>query len=116
MKEERNNKQGFTQQELESKVKEAQTTYEAEVTKAKEELAKKEEQLSKLKEKDLNFSNLRTQKEEAEKKIDALKTEMEEKVGKVKQELVTGFLNDHYQEALNSLAGGDEELKKKLEF
>ena len=86
-----------------------------ELTKAREELKSREDELLKLKEKDLNFSNLRSQKEEAEKRVEALKAEIDVKVDKAKKEILDGVLKDHYNEALGSLAGGDEELKKKIE-
>lgn len=87
-----------------------------ELIKAREELKAREEELTKLREKDLNFSHLRSQKEEAEKKAETLKSEIEVKIEQVKKEVVDGVLKEHYGDALSNLASGDEELKKKIEF
>lgn len=81
----------------------------------KEKLKSLEEELTKLKEKDFNFSNLRSQKEEAEKKIESIKAEFEQKIEKTKKEVLEGVLKEHYDDALAGLADGDEELKKKIE-
>lgn len=85
------------------------------VSEAEEKLAALNEELSKLKEKDLNFSNLRSQKEDAEKRIDALKEEMEKRIETTKKEMQESNLKEHYTSMLDALTGGDEELKKKVE-
>jgi leucyl aminopeptidase (aminopeptidase T) len=97
-------------------VKALQEQKDQELAKMQEALKAHEEELTKLRGKDLNFSNLRTQQQEAEKKAEALRAEIDQKVVQAKKEVLEGFLADHYTEALESLAGGDEELKKKLEY
>lgn len=82
---------------------------------AQAELKKRDEEIAKLKDKDLNFAQLRAQKAEAEKKADQLKSEIDEKLTSAKKEIFEGVLKDHYSEALSNLAGDDEELKKKIE-
>lgn len=88
---------------------------EKELTEAREAAKKLEEDLSKLKEKDLNFSNLRAQKEEADKRAEELKNAMEVRVQEAKKEVLKSVLDEHYNDMLNELSGGDEELKKKIE-
>lgn len=102
----------FTEQE----VREMESKKDEEMRAAAEKLASLEEELSKLKEKDLNFSNLRQQKDDAEKRVDRLKAEMEEKLESTKKELFEGVLKDHYDELLAALSGGDEEAKKRIEY
>lgn len=80
------------------------------------ELVKANEALKKLQDKDLNFGNLRAQKETAEKKIDDLVKQIDDKIGAAKKEVLEGVLQDHYADILKSLSGDDEELKKKVEF
>ena len=80
------------------------------------ELTAKEEELSKLKEKDLNFSNLRKQKEDAEEQNKALQATINEKVDAVKKEILESTVKNYYTDQLVELAGDDEELKKKIEF
>ena len=87
----------------------------AELTTLQEELKTKEEELEKLKGKDLNFSNLRTQKDAAEKKIENITKEIDQKISLAKKEVMEGVMKDHYNDTLKSLAGEDEDLKKKIE-
>lgn len=88
----------------------------AELEELQNTLKEKEEELAKLKEKDLNFSNLRKQKESAEKAVENIKAEIDAKIASAKKEVLEGVMKDHYDETLKSLSGGDEELKKKIEF
>ena len=81
-----------------------------------EELTKAQEELAKFKEKDLNFGNLRTQKEEAERKVQEILKGVDEKIGTVKKEVLEDVLQDHYNDTIKTLAGGDAELQKKIEF
>lgn len=81
-----------------------------------EELKKANEDLTKLKSKDFNFTNLRQQKETAEKRIEKIKDEVDAKIGIAKKEILDGVMRDHYNDTIKSLAGDDEELKKKIEF
>lgn len=81
-----------------------------------EEFEKLQEELDKLKGKDLNFANLRAQKEEAEKKIANLAAEIDTKIGTAKKEILDGVTKDYYNEKLEELSSGDPELKKKIDF
>ncbi len=83
---------------------------------AEEKLSTINQELTKYKEKDLNFSNLRSQKDDVEKKIEAMKQETEQKIEAAKKEVHEANMKEHYQELLNSLSGGDDEAKKKIEY
>ena len=101
-----------------------------EVDNSQEELKAKEQELEnakaeleKYKNKDLNFSNLRQQKEAAEAKVEELTKEMEakanevnEKIDSVKKEVFEGVMKDHYNDTIKALVGDDEELLKKVEY
>ena len=104
-------KEVFTQEEVDAKSAELRT--------AQEEAEKVKEELSKLQAKDLNFANLRSQKEDADKKVKALKDEVDgfgPKMEQLKKEVFEGVLKDHLDDQLTSLAGGDEEMKKKIQY
>lgn len=110
-------------EEFQNETQSAVTEKNLELESAKKELADAKDLLDKAAEKDLNFAKLRRQKEEAQEKVDelnseksALQEEMEAKLGEFKQEVLEGVRKDFYNETLESLAGGDEELKKKIEF
>jgi DNA repair exonuclease SbcCD ATPase subunit len=81
-----------------------------------ETLKEKEEEIEKLKGKDMNFSNLRKQKEDAEKKIEETKKEIDEKINTVKREVLESVMKDHFNETMKAYTGGDDELKKKIEY
>lgn len=87
-----------------------------EVTKLTEDLNKAQEALAKFENKDLNFGELRKQKEAAEDKVKKLAEDIDTKIGNAKKEILEGVTKDHYNDTLKSLAGDDEELKKKIEF
>lgn len=74
------------------------------------------EELSKFKDKDLNFGELRKQKDAAEKKVEDIQKEFETKLDTTKREILEGVQKDHYNETLKTLVNGDEELKKKIEY
>jgi alanyl-tRNA synthetase len=80
------------------------------------ELEEREKELAKLKGKDLNFENLRKQKEAAEDRIEKVKREIESKLEATKKEVLEGVNKEHYNEELARLAGDDAELKDKIEF
>ena len=92
----------------------------AEIEELQGKLDKATEDLAKAGEKDTNFANLRKQKDDAEKELQETLTGIDEKIGtasdKVKKEVLEGVMSDHYNDILNSLSGGDEDLKKKIEF
>lgn len=110
----------FTAEELETQktvaVEEAKNAALTEVEQAKADLAKAQEDLKKFEDKDLNFANLRTQKEAAERKVADLSREIDEKIGAVKKEILDGVTLDHKNETIKNLAGDDKELKEKIEF
>ena len=91
-----------------------------EITELQGKLDKVNEDLDKAGEKDQNFDNLRKQKDDAETKLKAATEGIDEKIGtakeEIKKEVLEGVMQDHYADTLKSLAGDDEELKKKIEF
>ena len=86
------------------------------MTALQEELIKKEEEITKAKSKDQNFSVLRKAKDDAEKKVADILAGVDEKITRAKTEVLEGVMKDHYNDTLEALSGGDEELKKKIEF
>lgn len=124
----------FTQEELEEQKQAAldefkqenQTAVEEktqELEAAQTELKEAKELLDKAAEKDLNFAKLREQTKKAQEKVDELKSEktalqqeMETKLGEFKQEVLEGVRKDFYNDTLKTLAGDDEELRKRIEF
>lgn len=113
----------FTADEIEAQKQEAIEAYKLEnpdktdeLIAIQEEKARIEEELKGLKDKDLNFANLRKQKEGAEKKIADILGEVDNKINSVKKEVLEGVMKDHYNDTIKALAGDDEELKKKIEF
>ena len=87
-----------------------------EVNQLQAELTKLNEELGGFKDKDLNFANLRKQKEAAEGKIELVRKELDAKIDLAKKEVLEGVMKDHYNETLNNLSSGDVEVKKKIEF
>lgn len=78
-------------------------------TKLQADLATAQEELRKLKEKDMNFGNLREIKEGLEAKITELTGQLDSKIN-------TGLAARDAEAALGALAGGDAELLKKLKL
>ena len=85
------------------------------------------DQLKGFEDKDLNFANLRKQKEdadtqktEAEARVKEIGETMDEKiknaVGTSKKEILEDVMQDHYNETVKALVGEDAEMKKKVEF
>jgi len=105
-----------TTEEIEAQKQQAIEEYKSQNPDKTEELTKLQKELDGFKDKDLNFSNLRKQKEDAEKKVEDILKGVDEKISTVKKEVLEGVMKDHYNETINSLTGGDEELKKKIEF
>ena len=110
----------FTPEEVEAQKEEARLeaieAYKAENPDKSGELEKLNKELEGFKSKDLNFGNLRKQKEDAEKKVADILAGVDEKINSVKKDVLEGVMKDHREETLNSLTGGDEELKKKVEY
>lgn len=102
----------FNQAELDAKIAEK----DAALTKAQEESKAKDEALEKLQNKDTNFANLRQAKEKAEAEATEAKAKLADAVNTVKADVLGGMLEDVKKSSMESLAGGDEELKKKIEF
>lgn len=105
----------FTAEELEAQKTAALEEFKTKNPDKTDELTKAQEELEKLKGKDMNFSNLREQKEAAEKKVQEILAGVDEKVGAVKKEILEGVMKDHYSETLKGLAGEDAELQKQIE-
>lgn len=86
------------------------------------------EQIENLGKKDYNFGKARDEAKEnaskqievAESKIKELQGTMDDKIktqiGAAKEELQENFLQDHYNDLLQSAAEGDEEKRKKIEL
>ena len=87
-----------------------------ELTSLQTELAEKEEELKGLKDKDFNFSNLRKERDDLKEQIDNFPGVVDEKITNAKKEILEGVMKDYYNETINSLTGGDEDLKKKIEY
>lgn len=79
------------------------------VTKLQADLTTAQEELKKLKEKDMNFGNLREIKDGLEAKITELTTQLDTKVN-------AGLAQRDAEAALTALSGGDAELLKKLKL
>lgn len=107
-----NEVEAFTQEQVAELEREKAEALE----RAQAELKAKDDELEKFKAKDLNFANLRQQKDQAEKQISTLKSEVDEKISAMKREVFDGVMKDHYVDTLKGLAGEDEDLKKKIEF
>lgn len=112
----------FSAEEIEAQKQEAIESYKienpdksAELVALQEELRIKNEKLAKTEDKDLNFANLRKQKEEAEKKVADILKGVDDKITTAKKEVMEGVMQDHYNDTLKALSE-DEEMKKKIEF
>lgn len=86
------------------------------LNKAEELLKELNEKLEKVDDKNMNFGELRKQKEAAEKAVKDLSAQIDEKVGAAKKEILEGVMKDHYNDVVKSLADGDAELQKKIEL
>lgn len=102
----------YTADEVEATKAEAK----AEAERVQADLAKAQEDLKKYQEKDLNFADLRQQKQAAEDKVANLSKEVDEKMGAMKKEILEGVLVDHYKDTLKTLSGEDTDLLKKVEY
>lgn len=85
----------------------------AELTALEEKLKLAEEKLGKASDKDKNFAALRKQVEDLKTGID---NKIKDAAESSKKEVLEGVNKDHYEETLKTLAGTDDELKKKIEF
>jgi alanyl-tRNA synthetase len=116
-------KEVFTQEELEAQKEEAINQYKEEnpdksdeLTKLEEELEKAKQELEGFKDKDMNFANMRNKISEKEKEAKDLKVSIDEKINTVKKEILEGVMKDHYNDTLEKLVGNDKELKEKVEL
>ena len=106
----------FTPAEVAAQKEAALAEFKAQNPDQKEEIEKLQAELTKLKEKDLNFSNLRAGKDDLESKVKALQAEIDQKVSIAKKEVLEGVMVDHYKDTLRALAGDDADLQKRVEF
>lgn len=116
MNEEGEEIEAFTADELEAQKQAAIDEFKASNPDKSAELASAQEELEKLKGKDMNFSNLRAQKEAAEKKVADILAGVDEKIGAAKNEILEGVTKEHYLDTIKKLAGDDKELLDKIEF
>lgn len=80
-----------------------------ELEELQKELDKKDAELAKANEKGSNFAKLRAEQKKIEEDIDS-------KISSAKREVIESVMKDHFNETMKSLAGEDEELRKKIEF
>src|SRR3990167_9199445 len=100
----------FSAEELEAQKQEAIEQYKLDNPDKTEELTALQAELEKLKSKDVSIAELRKQKNNAEAKIEEIVKGTDEKITKVKQEIMEGVMQDHYNDTIKALAGDDEEL------
>jgi len=109
----------FSAEEIEAQKEEAKQEaieqYKLDNPDKTEELTALQAELEKLKSKDVSISELRKQKNQAESKIEEIVKGTDEKITKVKQEIMEGVMQDHYNDTIKALVGDDEELRKKVE-
>lgn len=115
--------EAMTPEEVEAAKQEAIEQYKTEnpdktdeITALQEELAKKEDLLAKASDADKNFAALRKGKEDAEKKLIDFTKDVDTKLSKMKMEVLEGVMQDHKNDMLKALSGGDAEVKKKIEY
>jgi len=116
-------KEVFTTEELESQKQEVIEKFKSEnpdraneIQTLQNALKETEEELVKYKDKDLNFSNLRKEKEQLEKNLKDITGNIDIKIESAKREIMEGVLKDHYSGTLSRLSSGDKELEKKIEY
>lgn len=119
-----NEKEVFTQEELEAQKQEAIEQYKSEnpdkseeIQKLQTELEETKKSLEGVKDKDVNVGKL---KEGYEKRIETLEKNIDTKMKEVsettKKEVMEGVMKDFYSEELDKFSDGDDELKKKIEY
>jgi molybdopterin converting factor small subunit len=113
----------FTADEIEAQKQEAIEQYklenpdkEGELAELQEKLKETEEKLAKADDKATNIGALRKAREDAEKKLTDFDAKLEEKINAVKREVIEGVNKDFFVDNIKALAGGDEELQKKIEL
>ena len=117
----------FTASETEAQKQEALDAFKTENPDKTDEIAKLQEDLNKANEdikgfedKDQNWALLRKKaqvaEEEAKKANETMETTIKDEIGSAEKRITEGFMQDHYAQTIKSLAGDDEELKKKIEF
>ena len=113
----------FSAEELEAKQQEAIEAFKienpdktAELAELQEKVRETEEKLAKVGDKDYNFKALEKSKNDAEKKLEDFTRGIDEKINTVKREVLEGVMQDHKNDTLKALSGGDAELEKKIEF
>ena len=106
----------FTAEEIQSQKDIAIEEYKTANPDKSEERSKLQEKLKGFEDKDLNFSHLRKQKEEAEKKVEDILKGVDDKINTVKKEVLEGVMKDHYNDTIKKLVGDDKELLSKVEL
>ena len=87
-----------------------------ELTTLQEELQSAQSELEKLRSVDKSVTHFKKEAQEAQKKVEEITKDIDAKINSVKREVFEGVMKDHSNEIVSSLSGGDDELKKKLQF
>ena len=113
----------YTAEEIEQHKSDAIEAFKAEnpdksgeLANLQEKMREAEEKLAKVGDKDYNFKALEKAKNDAEGKLKEFTSTIDEKINSVKREVLEGVMSAHKSDALASLVGDDEELKKKVEL
>ena len=109
-------KETFTHEELEAQKTEAIEQYKKDNPDKSEELQKLQDEMKGLKDKDLNFSQLREQKKSLEERLQELTGSVKTDIENVKKEIVEGVMKEFYAEHLQTLTQGDADLMAKVEL
>ena len=102
----------FTAEEVAERETAAAAAIKVELDNTNAKLATVNLELEKLNSKDHNFSSLRAQKDELEKKLDDMNNGINVKIEEIKKAPLLKYESD----VLINLSSGDEELKKKIKF
>lgn len=102
--------QDATRREVEAQVAQKETEYKSKLEEAQTELENAKAALNAAGDKDQNFAALRKQKEDADAKVKQLEDQRQKDVDEIR-----GIVNqDRVDTAIESVSGGDKELKDKI--
>ena len=113
----------FTAEEIEQHKTDAVEAFKAEnpdktgeLAELQEKMREAEEKLAKVGDKDYNFKALEKAKNDAESKLSEFTKSVDEKMTSLERRVLEGVMQDHKNDTLKALSGGDAELEKKIEF